>query len=62
MLEEMSDFFERRIDVYDEHMLTCIEGAKEFYPYTAGRLPNKKTAVYSIWVAARVWNWKHTFR
>ena len=42
MLEEMSDFFERRIDVYDEHMLTCIEGAKEFYPYTAGRLPNKK--------------------
>ena len=35
MLEKMSDFFENRLDGYDEHMLTCIEAAREFYPYTA---------------------------
>ena len=39
MLEKMSDFFEARIDVYDEHMLSGIEGAREFYPFTARALP-----------------------
>ena len=39
MLEKMSDFFENRLDGYDEHMLTCIESAEEFYPYTAACLP-----------------------
>ena len=39
MLEKMSDFFESRIDGYDEHMLTAIESAREFYPFTAERLP-----------------------
>ena len=39
MLEKMSDFFEARIDGYDEHMLTNIEGADKFYPYTALLLP-----------------------
>lgn len=39
MLEKMSDFFECRLDGYDEHMLTCIESADEFYPYTASCLP-----------------------
>ena len=39
MLEKMSDFFERRLDGYDQHMLTNILGAYEFYSYTAGLLP-----------------------
>ena len=39
MLEKMSDFFEARLDGYDEHMLTNIESANEFYPYTAEQLP-----------------------
>ena len=39
MLERMSDFFEARLDGYDEHMLTNIESANEFYPFTAANLP-----------------------
>ena len=39
MLEKMSDFFEARLDGYDEHMMTAIESAEEFYPFTAGQLP-----------------------
>ena len=39
MLEKMNDFFEKRLSGYDEHMQTCIEGAEEFYPFTAGCLP-----------------------
>lgn len=39
MLEKMSDFFEARLDGYDEHMLTEIESATEFYPFTAEQLP-----------------------
>ena len=39
MLEAMSDFFEARLGDYDEHMLTAIEGAAEFYPFTASLLP-----------------------
>ena len=41
MLEKMSDFFEARLDGYDEHMLNEIESAKEFYPFTASLLPIK---------------------
>ena len=41
MLEKMNDFFEKRLDGYDEHMQTCIEGAGEFYPFTADCLPKK---------------------
>ena len=44
MLERMSDFFERRLDGYDEHMLRDIEGAKEFYPFTAACLPKQPGA------------------
>ena len=40
MLERMSDFFEARLDGYDQHMLTNIESATEFYPYTARLLPS----------------------
>ena len=39
MLEKMADFFENRIDGYDEHMMTNIEAADEFYPFTAKQLP-----------------------
>ena len=39
MLERMSDFFEARLDGYDIHMLTNIESASEFYPFTARQLP-----------------------
>ena len=39
MLEKMTDFFENRLDGYDEHMMTEIEAADEFYPFTAKQLP-----------------------
>ena len=39
MLEKMADFFENRLDGYDKHMLTNIESADAFYPYTAKQLP-----------------------
>ena len=38
-LEKMTDFFEARLSGYDEHMLCEIEGAREFYPFTASLLP-----------------------
>ncbi len=40
-LEKMDAFFAARLSGYDEHMLEEIEGAKEFYPYTASLLPQK---------------------
>ena len=43
-LEKMDDFFAARLDGYDEHMMTEIEGAKEFYPYTAALLPTEHDA------------------
>ena len=39
MLEKMAAFFDARLSGYDEHMLEDIEGAKEFYPFTADLLP-----------------------
>lgn len=33
MLEKMGTFFENRLSGYDEHMLTTIKGADEFYHY-----------------------------
>jgi tRNA (cmo5U34)-methyltransferase len=39
MLEKMGEFFDSRIDGYEEHQLTCIESAQGFYPYTASCLP-----------------------
>ena len=38
-LEKMDDFFAARIDGYDEHMRSNIEGASGFYAYTASLLP-----------------------
>ena len=40
MLEKMGEFFDSRIDGYEEHQLTCIDSAQEFYPYTASSLPH----------------------
>jgi tRNA (cmo5U34)-methyltransferase len=44
MLEKMAEFFDNRIDGYEEHMLTCIESAEEFYPFTADCLPQTQGA------------------
>ena len=44
MLEKMNDLFNRRLEGYEEHQLNAIEGAKEFYPYTASLLPKHKGA------------------
>ncbi len=41
MLERIGEFFDNRIDEYDEHQLTCIESACEFYEYTAQCLPKE---------------------
>ena len=38
-LERMDDFFAARIEGYDEHMRRDIEGASDFYAYTASLLP-----------------------
>ena len=43
-LEQMNDFFAARVDGYDEHMRTTIEGASDFYAYTASLLPMEKNA------------------
>ena len=42
MLERMSDFFENKLDGYDEHMMTAIESSNEFYPFTAKCLPTEE--------------------
>lgn len=44
MLEKMGAFFEARLDVYDAHMMTNIESAEEFYPFTARCLPREPGA------------------
>ena len=44
MLEKMDAFFENRLADYDEHMRRDIEGAAEFYPYTAALLPQEARA------------------
>ena len=44
MLEKMGEFFDNRLDWYEEHQLTCIEAAQEFYPFTANCLPLKEKA------------------
>ena len=42
MLEKMDDFFNDRIEEYDDHQLNAIASAKEFYPFTARSLPAEK--------------------
>lgn len=47
MIEKMGAFFDNRLDGYDEHQLTCIESAQEFYPFTAQCLP-KESGVHIL--------------
>ena len=44
MLEKMNEFFDKRLDGYDTHMMTNIESADVFYPFTAGLLPKTDNA------------------
>jgi len=39
MLEKMAEFFDSRLEIYDDHMRTNIDAAEEFYRFTAGQLP-----------------------
>lgn len=39
MLEQMSDFFTARADIYDNHMLNCVKGCKEGYAEMAKLIP-----------------------
>lgn len=40
-LEEMSQFFNTRVDTYEEHMRTCVDGATEYYEKTAAHFPER---------------------
>ena len=44
MLEKMDEFFNSRLECYEEHQLNAIKGAKEFYPFTASLLPMHRCA------------------
>ena len=44
MLEKMDDFFVARVNGYDDHMKSTIEGADEFYDFTASLLPENAGA------------------
>lgn len=44
MLERMNEFFNKRLDGYDEHMMTTIESSDVFYPFTADCLPKGNSA------------------
>ncbi len=43
MLEKMNEFFDRRVDTYDEHMRANVEGEDKFYDFTAAHLPKAGT-------------------
>jgi tRNA (cmo5U34)-methyltransferase len=48
-LELMNQFFDSRLEEYENHMLECIESAREFYKYTASILPmNKDAAILDL--------------
>ena len=44
MLEKMDEFFDNRVDFYEEHQLNHIAFAKEFYKFTAFCLPKESGA------------------
>ena len=41
----MGEFFDARRSTYEEHQLTSIDSAREFYPYTASCLPQTADSV-----------------
>ncbi|MEY8355659.1 class I SAM-dependent methyltransferase [Lachnospiraceae bacterium 54-53] len=38
-MEKMTEFFEKRVDGYEEHMLSVVKGCKEAYMELAGMIP-----------------------
>ena len=56
MLEKMGEFFDARLDGYEEHQLTCIDSAQEFYPFTASSLPQSFDSNILDLDAAQAWN------
>ena len=48
MLEKMGAFFDSRLEGYEEHQLTAIEGAREFYPFTASLLPEGEADILDL--------------
>ena len=60
MIEKMDDFFTARVNGYDEHMKSNIEGADSFYKYTASLLPTENRA--NILAVERDLNWKNILR
>ena len=48
MLEKMGAFFDARLEGYEAHQLTAIEGAELFYPFTAGLLPDGEANVLDL--------------
>ncbi len=48
MLEKMGEFFDNRLEGYEEHQLTCIESAREFYPFTARCLPGGNANILDL--------------
>jgi tRNA (cmo5U34)-methyltransferase len=49
-LETMTDFFTRRVDGYDDHMLTAVAGCRRGYAELAVRLPDGLTALLDLGV------------
>ena len=47
-LEEMAEFFANRLETYDDHMLTELLGAREFYQFTAELLPKGPCRVLDL--------------
>lgn len=48
MLEEMGAFFDARLAGYEDHQLTCIASAAEFYPFTARCLPSGQVHILDL--------------
>ena len=48
MLEKMGAFFGSRLEGYEEHQLTAIQGAEEFYPLTASLLPKGEACILDL--------------
>ena len=47
-LEKMAEFFDNRLEDYDNHQLTCIESADEFFSFTARLLPKNECHVLDL--------------
>lgn len=48
LLEEMSSFFTKRVDGYDEHMLNNVEGCKEGYKIMAESIPDTTKTILDL--------------